>query len=647
MKNVSVCFVAAVALLLLISDTIDGVVVQITGQESDLMKTNSNDIILSSQSVGDYGITATDSFSNSTAETDLSVENADKTCSASWFVPTIFSNGTTSCECGSDLGGVIECENGSEKVDLLRCYCMTFGVNDSMLVVGSCIYGCSTVRQQIPSNSSKLSDFFCGKYHREGQLCGKCEAGFAMPVYSYYLGYIKCERSQYSKNLLKYIAAAFFPLTLFFIIIVTFRIRVTSGIMTVFVLTSQIISTPMFCRMCSLIYHDRMHAIQDIAGVIISLYGMWNLDFFRLLYSPFCVHPDMTTIQILALDYLIAIYPLVLLAVAYLLVKLHDSNFKLIVCLWRPFHRGFIHFRRDWNIKTSLVGAFATFLLLSYLKFLSVSFDLLVPTHVYNANGKTLNKQYLYWDGTIEYFGKDHLPYAILAIIVLTFFNIIPMLLLCLYPSKWFQKCLNHCRWPNHALHTFMDAFQGCYKNGTNSNCDCRWFVGLYVFTEILFLAAHGVVGFDYWLPVFGFFLVILLLLTIIFQPYKSLTHNITNTSLLVVLLFIITYLAYEVSNSPEFRTTSNSLWGLAILIPLIYFVGVILYQLFGRQRHMQKLCQTVRKYVPCYCCLRADDEDFERTLPERMVNVEECAALLADPMHVSESDEELININV
>ena len=35
-------------------------------------------------------------------------------------------------------------------------------------------------------------------------------------------------------------------------------------------------------------------------------------------------------------------------------------------------------------------------------------------------------------------------------------------------------------------LHTFADAFQGCYKNGTYSTCDYRYFAGLYLFFRIV-----------------------------------------------------------------------------------------------------------------------------------------------------------------
>ncbi len=63
--------------------------------------------------------------------------------------------------------------------------------------------------------------------------------------------------------------------------------------------------------------------------------------------------------------------------------------------------------------------AFATFFFLSNSKFLSVSFDLLVPTtvhHVHRDNWThTLS---MYYSADIEYFGEQHLPYAVLAIAV-------------------------------------------------------------------------------------------------------------------------------------------------------------------------------------------------------------------------------------
>ena len=269
------------------------------------------------------------------------------TC-ATWFKPGNSSN----CNCGSSLGGIVDCDNSSGRVSLLRCYCRTFNFNKSLLVVGRCLYGCVRKKHansyySLPSNESKLNDL-CSKFHREGQFCGKCESGFALPVYSYN---INCT-NHHANTWIKYLAVSFLPLTLFFIVIVTCRLSVTSGVMNAFILITQTASLTSVSRTyflsLELNYGSGSTAFHMFA-LLFTFYSLWNLDFFRALYPPFCLHPETTTLHILALDYVIAVYPLVLLVVSYLLVKLHDSNCKFIVCLWRPFHRCFVHFKREYQ----------------------------------------------------------------------------------------------------------------------------------------------------------------------------------------------------------------------------------------------------------------------------------------------------------
>ena len=64
-----------------------------------------------------------------------------------------------------------------------------------------------------------------------------------------------------------------------------------------------------------------------------------------------------------------------------------------------------------------LVDAFATFIVLSYCKFLFTSFDILSGVKVYDINGNF--KMYVSMNASIEYFGHKHLPFALLAIAVL------------------------------------------------------------------------------------------------------------------------------------------------------------------------------------------------------------------------------------
>ena len=227
--------------------------------------------------------------------------------------------------------------------------------------------------------------------------------------------------------------------------------------------------------------------------VVLSIYGMWNLDFFRPFYTDLCL--GVGVLPTLALDYAIAVYPLLLMVVSYLLIALYDRNYRVVTVLWSPFRRLFSLFRRNWDIRTTLVDAFATFFFLSNSKFLSVSFDLLVPTEVYHFNGSDYTRTLgLYYSANIEYFGKEHLPYAILAISVLSFCVFLPVTILVVYPSKFFQRFLNLFPFRWYILHTFMDSFQGCYKNGTEPGTrDCRYFLGAFFVLRILIFVVYGV----------------------------------------------------------------------------------------------------------------------------------------------------------
>ena len=179
-------------------------------------------------------------------------------------------------------------------------------------------------------------------------------------------------------------------------------------------------------------------------------------------------------------------YPLLLTFSIYTLFNLY-GKFKVARIFFKPVVWLFTHLNHQWNASTSLVEAFATFILLSYVKVINTSFDILMPTQLYNVSGQVVGL-YVYYNGSQEYFGRDHLPYAVLAIFMFITFNLMPLLLLYLYPCtcRCFQSCLNCCQLNSQVLRTFMDAFQGCYKF---EPYDCRYWAAFYLFLRIAVLA--------------------------------------------------------------------------------------------------------------------------------------------------------------
>ena len=353
------------------------------------------------------------------------------------------------------------------------------------------------------------------------------------------------------------------------------------------------------------------------------------------------MHPNLATLHVLFLDYAIAVYPLLLIVTSYVLVELHDHNFRLIVWLWKPFHRCFVSFRREWNIKNSLIDAFCTFLLLLYVKFLSVSFDLLVPVSVFNIHGETNGKYYLLFDGSVEYFGPEHLPFGILALVVFFVFNILPLVLLCLYPCQCFQRCLNNLRIRNQTLHIFMDSFQGCYKNRTSNTCDCRWFSALYPMIRIALVTVYGLLRSYYFLLPLGVCLcLVLLFLLAVFHPYKSPIHNSINIFLLFIVCLngvsgIGDYIAYKTSAlivQSYIKKLADVISGILFVIPLLFFISLLLYKCFGHRSCTKRVCRRICALMPCGGCSAVAHSGSEESLADRIVNAEQYTPLLSEP---------------
>ena len=393
-------------------------------------------------------------------------ESSNQSCPI-WTTPKVI-NGTIGCECGNTLNSVVVCETNNFAVHILLYYCMSYSDELNTTVVGRCLYRLHnkptlqyknywpftrlTHRSDTALCQFHVYHYDGGYQYQIGRMCTECVDGYAYPVYSYSLACVECKDYEY--NWLKYIAVAFLPLTVFYIIVILFRISVTSGAMNGYVLMCQLITSPMNVRLLITFPNQQFY---------FSFLGIRNLDFFHGFYTPFCLHPKLTTLQTLMLDYVIAVYPLILIIVTYICVKLHN-RYSLVVWLWSPFYKCFALIRNKWDINRSLVDAFATFILLSYLKILEVSYYILAPNTLYDIKGVPIPKKYLYYDGTYEYFGKDHIPYALLALFMVFVFNIFPLVLLCLYPCRCFQRCLNYCTLRCLTLHIFMDTFNGCYK---------------------------------------------------------------------------------------------------------------------------------------------------------------------------------------
>ena len=506
-------------------------------------------------------------------------DDTDKTANCPpWYWPA--GNGT--CQFGNDPGGVVMSNPHSMQTMLENYYCMTTSSTGNETIIGKCLFSTpayyyATPYFPLPCNISELNEFMCAGLNREGQLCGKCREGFAPPAYSYSLSCVNC--TEYSLNWLRYLAVAFGPLTLFVTFVTVFHIHPTSSYFDGFILASQLFCLPAVIRseIYTQVYHDSfVHKLSDV--ILFTILGVWNLDFFRLVYEPFCIHPRMTVPQTLALEYVIALYPLALLSLTYFLVSLYYHNFRVVVIIWKPFKHILKPCLPHINLQSFLISSLATFFLLSTAKLQSVSVDLLVPSTVYYMDGTCDSKNYMRLAGDVEYFGPEHLAYAILAIAVFVIFVGIPIILLFLYPCHCFQKCLNKCHYNFHCLQTFLDIFLGPYRDRTISIRDYRYFAGTFFLFRtliILCVSTYLVLAFS------AILLIIFSALVAFFQPHKSKKHSMISALFLLYLSLAFLSLAPCLQvNSVYLLTLINII---VYFAPLLYIIGLITCWMVGK----------------------------------------------------------------
>ena len=162
-------------------------------------------------------------------------------------------------------------------------------------------------------------------------------------------------------------------------------------------------------------------------------------------------------------------------------------------------------------------------MILSNTKFLIVSFDLLAPVKTYRFITPNHTKVFwrLLYDSTTVYLGQSHIPYAALALLILFVFVLIPILLLLFYPMVLFQKILNRLPYRFQIyLDTFVDLFQGCYKNGTQPGTrDCRWFSAVPFILRLVLLVLYTVTLDTSFTP---YAAQVTALMIILIDPYKS-----------------------------------------------------------------------------------------------------------------------------
>ena len=305
----------------------------------------------------------------------------------------------------------------------------------------------------------------------------------------------------------------------------------------------------------------------------------------------------MTTLQALSLEYIVAFYPLFLITVFYICIQLHARGCTPLIYLWKPFRKCCACISQKWSPSESLVHAFSAFLLLSYSKILHVSFSFLHQGgYTRDSSGEKVSGLAFYYNATVPYFSTEHLPFALLAISVLAIFIVLPVLILLLYPTRVFQRCIGCCSTRWHALDAFVDAFQGYYKNGTNGTPDWRYFSGLYLIFRILAIGSHVLPGVKYGAMYRVTCYSSASLFFGLLRPYKETWINYWDSIVFMLFSFgefVVLYDHYVTRSHCSFA------YGL-IVVPLVYLIVYGSYKLLSQMAVLRRCA---------LCCKNRIDE--------------------------------------
>ena len=552
-----------------------------------------------------------------------------------WFVYDI---SLSQCVCSSEGSFHIKC---TEQRALLRFgSCMTYEEGRGTFVARCqyfMLHGHNATGQryiELPENVSDLNEYMCGPMNRQGLVCSECIEGFGPSLTS--IGYqcANCTNSWYGVPLFLFLE--FVPITVFYLIILSFRINLTTAPMTSFVLFCQLAVytfTTADPESRSIMQQSSIVGYQ-ILTYLSSICGVWNLDFFRHGLPSFCISENLKIVHVAILSYISAFYPLVLIGITYMCIKLYSSDYEPVLWLRGKIQKYFRKSKVKPDTKHTIVDVFASFLLLSYTKLMLMFSAFLGVAKIVNSDG-SVSTTNLDIDPSITYFSGGHIPFLLLAIFVLLGPVLMSALLLTLYPIKTLRSLILKCRFGGHskaALNIFVEKYHSCYRDGLDGGRDMRSFAGLYFLIRAVGVIITAIFppftyGETTWLFEAALFGGSSLLIAIV-QPYKRTCMNIIDALVLfnISLLSALLSMFYTSARSPGSTRFSPGLvlWMIAFVAcwPIIGFVIVFLV-FIHRSKRASKWLSKIK--VSCCTCKRRVQHDVDQVcdeeLPDRFVH--------------------------
>ena len=489
------------------------------------------------------------------------------------------------CKCYTDEKdrGVSTVTCNEQESSLHYNYCMTYDEESGTSTVSYCPYftlqGHNISRPRLinlPDNISELNEYMCGPMNRKGIVCSECIDGYGPSVTSLKFQCSTCSSVWY--GVLIYLLIEVVPVTIFYFVVLLFQLNLTTAPMFGFILYSN------FIVILTTFHSITSNEAQAYTKVITLLYGIWTLDFFRYAIPPFCVSSKLTTIHIIYLQSVSTFFPYILIAITWLLIKLHSNDCKVVVWIWKKLDK-VIKVQR--NSGRTVTDAFATFFLLSFVKLLTSILLPLLPFTLTKVNSYNFSRSqtiHSFVDSRTNYSSGANIAAVVVSSGIVLFVLLPPVFTIALYPIRTFQNLMLKCCHPRFicTLNFFVEKYHSCYKDGLDGGKDMRSFASVYFFITILIYAVWLTSYYNSYL-----FLAIVAggcsLMIAIVQPYKKQYMTVIDSLLLANLA-----LASAVSN--DFLVLSQ----ICAVLPAVGLAIFICFRLL--KKPSIKLCQIVKE---------------------------------------------------
>ena len=518
-----------------------------------------------------------------------------------------FNNNTSKCDCDKFLFDphFIKCNQPDKRAYIRNGVCFMSATNSNTYSVGYCPLTLGNWKNitnrlysEVPSDPDMLNATMCGPYNREGYLCGKCIDGYGLPVYSHDLKCVNCSKFSTGVSIVMYIIIQFAPITLFFVCAVVFHLNITSGPLLGYFIFCQTYFVSDFRWNQILFYFISNNAsdyIKVLFKISLTLSELWSLLFFKSLIPPFCISEKLSSVHILLLTIVPAIYVVVLVITIWVLMDLHARNYKVIHFLWKPFSLFFKELKIE-VFGSNIFYAFATFTFLSSTTLLLNISLLTLSSHLFirsiHPNVTNTETRVLYIDPSVVYYSHEHILYFMIAMVPCIFLVIIPALLLCVYPTRIYRRFSQLISTRKQlAITAFAEALHNCFKDGLNGTRDYRALAGLVILSYPVALSLSYITWKIVAPPtgltrdkIAGYMLFALSLVVSFVRPCKS---TLTNFSLSYH-VFMLGVLLFGRNYWGDFSVKTETLELTFIIIPLLSHMFVFFWVVYMICRYVR-----------------------------------------------------------